>query len=292
MATNDISQNIGAILNWLTTGTATLPASDVNLADTVEAIVAALATTTIYTPATLWTGVTAGAVLASRVVTVDANRDVATLRNVTLDGTLTVGVLGALTLGVLSSANDTSGVHLTASKSKAVGVNADTGGAALTAGFVRAAAARFLIGTAISSGADISTCGFEGLLKMIVSVNVGGNQSGVMGHLETAGTLTLTGSSNVVKSGVSSFVDLAAGATIAAATVVSAYGVHPANFGTVTGRTTLLHVTAPFAGNWGSFAELPSNSDGCQAAAAGAVAGPFLKFYINGVLCTVATAHA
>jgi|ERR1035437_2208496 hypothetical protein len=196
------------------------------------------------------------------------------------------------TMGVLSSANDTSGVHLTATKSKAFGINADTGGAALTAGFIRAGAARMLIGTAITSGGDISTAGWEGLLKIIASCNVGGNQGGLMGHLESAGTLTLTGSINTVKAGVASFLDLAAGATVAAGTVVSAFGVNPANFGTVTGRTTLIHVTAPVAGNWGSFAELPSVSDACQAAAAGVTAGPHLKIYINGVLHTIPTVKA
>ena len=290
--TKDISLNLAAVLAWLNTGTATVPVSDVNLADTLESIVTALASTTIYTPATLWTGVTAGTVTASRVVSVDANRDVATLRNVGMDGTLTISKLGAVALGVLSSANDSSGVPLSASVTKAAGFYADTGGVALASGFERAVAARFLIGTAISSGADKSTAGLEGLLKMIVSVNVGGNQAGVVGHLETAGTLTLTGSSNVVKSGVSSFIDLATGATIAAATIVSAFGVHPAKFGTVTGRTTLLHVTAPFAGNWGSLVELPSTSDACQAAAAGTTAGPFVKLYINGVLHTIATVKA
>jgi hypothetical protein len=290
----DISVNLNAILAWLNTGTATVTELDYNEADTLEAIVAALANTTIYTPAVLWTGVTAGTVTASRVVSVDANRDVATLRNVTLDGALALGVLSSIALGTLSSANDTSGVHLTAAKSKAVGIYADTGGVALTAGFVRAASSRFLIGTAISSGADISTAGFEGLLKMIVSVNVGGNQAGVMGHLESAGTLTLTGSSNVVKSGVSSFVDLATGATIAAGTVVSAFGVHPANLTgvTVTGRTTVIHVTAPVGAYWGSLIELPSTSDACQAAAAGTTPGPFVKLYINGVLHTIATVKA
>ena len=289
----DIGVNVKAIENWLKTGTATVLEKDYNLADTLEAIVVALASTTIYTPATLWTGVTAGTVTASRVLSVDSNRDIATLHNLTMDGVIIMGAAGAITLGTLSSANDTSGKTLNGTTTKALGIYADTGGVALTTGtFTRAASLRYLIGTAITSGADISTAGVEGLLKMIVSVNVGGNQSGVMGHLETAGTLTLTGSSNVVKSGVSSFIDLATGATIAASTIVSAFGVHPANFGTVSGRTTLLHVTAPFAGNWGSIAELPSNSDGCQAAAAGAVAGPFLKFYINGVLCTVATYHA
>ena len=212
-----------------------------------------------------------------------------------LDFPIVMSKTGAtISMGTLSSANDTSGVALSSAKTSALKICADMGGVALTAGFERAIQGRFLIGTAISSGADISASGIEGLLKMIVSVNVGGNHAGVMGHFESAGTLTLTGSSNVVKSGVASFVDLATGATIAASTIVSAFGVNPANFTgvTITGRTTLLHVAAPVGAYWGSFAELPSVNDACQAAAAGITAGPHLKLYINGVLHTIPTVKA
>jgi hypothetical protein len=288
----DISVNLKAILNWLNTGTATVVENDVNEADTLEAIVTALASTTIYTPATLWTGVTAGAVLASRVVSVDANRDVATLRNVTLDGTLTLGVASAVAMGVLSSANDTSGVHLTASKSKAIGIHADTGGAALAAGNIRAGLSRFLIGTVPTAGQDISTYGHEHLLKFIVNSNVGGNQGGSMGHLETAGVLTLTGGINVIRSGVASFVDIAAGGIIPAGTVVSAFGVNPANFGTLTGRASIIHVPNPMAGTWSSFLDISTATGLTQAAAAGATADKFLKVYVNGVLYTIAMATA
>jgi hypothetical protein len=195
-------------------------------------------------------------------------------------------------LGTLSSANDTSGVALSSAKTFAHRVCADTGGAALTASFTRAAAARYLIGTAISSGADISTAGFEGLLKSIVSVNVGGNQGGLMGHYETAGTLTLTGSINTVKAGVAAFLDIATGGTVAAGTVVSAFGVNPANFGTLTGRASIIHVTNPMAGTWSSFLDL-STATGCtQNTAAGAVGDKFLKVYVNGVLYTIAMATA
>jgi hypothetical protein len=179
--------------------------------------------------------VVAGTVAASKTVVVDASKQITELG---VTGALTVTKTGSLAMGTLSSANDTSGVALTATKNKAAGIHADTGGAALTAGNIRAALSRFLIGTAISSGADISTYGHEALLKMIASVNVGGNQGGVLGHLESAGTLTLTGGINVVKAGVASFLDLATGATVAAGTVVSAFGVNPANFGTLTGRAS------------------------------------------------------
>jgi len=196
------------------------------------------------------------------------------------------------TLGTLSSANDTSGVALSAAKTSAVKVCADTGGAALAASFTRAMQARFLIGTAISSGADISTAGFEGLLKSIASVNVGGNQGGVMGHYETAGTLTLTGSINTVKAAVAAFLDLATGATVAAGTVVSALGVNPANLGTLTGRASVIHVTNPMAGTWSSFLDLSSATGCVQDAAAGVTAGKHLKIYINGVLHTIPTVTA
>jgi hypothetical protein len=196
------------------------------------------------------------------------------------------------TIGTLSSANDTSGVKLSAAKTFASRVCADTGGAALAASFTRAAAARYLIGTAITSGADISTAGFEGLLKSIVSVNVGGNQGGLMGHYETAGTLTLTGSINTTKSGVTSFIDIATGGTVAANTVVSAYGVQPANFGTLTGRASIIHVTNPIAGTWSSFLDLSTATGLTQAEAAGSTADKFLKVYVNGVLYTIAMATA
>jgi hypothetical protein len=192
---------------------------------------------------------------------------------------------GLFSLGTLSSANDTSGVALSSSKTAAMRICADTGGAALTSGFERAIQGRFLLGTAITSGADISAAGIEGLLKMIVSVNVGGNHAGIMGHLESAGTLTLTGSINVVKAGVASFVDLATGATIAASTVVSAFGVNPASFGTVTGRTAIVHVTAPNAGAWGALFDLSGNQ-GIATSAAGSTNDKFGVIYVDGTKYT------
>lgn len=196
-------------------------------------------------------------------------------------------------IGTLSSANDTSGVPLTATINKVVAINADTGGTALGAGNTRAAAFRFLLGTAITSGADISAYGAECLLKNIVSVNAGGNMGGVLGHFESAGTLTLTGSINTVKAGVASFLDLAANATVAAGTVVSAFGVNPANFGTtMNGRSAIIHVTNPMAGTWGSFLDL-STATGCtQDSAAGATTDKYLKVYINGTLYTIAMSTA
>lgn len=236
---------------------------------------------------------TLGTVQASKTVTADANKDVTGFRNVTMTGALVLGTVGSVTLGVLSSANDTSGVALSSAKTKALAVNADTGGAALTSSFVRAGVCRMLIGTAITSGADISVAGFEGLLKSIVSVNVGGNQGGVMGHYETAGTLTLTGSINTTKSGVTSFLDLGENATVAAGTVVSAYGVNPANFGTtMNGRSAIIHVTNPMAGAWGSFLDLSSATGCTQDAAAGVTGDKHLKIYLNGVLYTIAMVTA
>jgi hypothetical protein len=196
-------------------------------------------------------------------------------------------------LGTLSSSNDTSGIPLSAVVNKAFAVHADSGGSALTAGNIRAALMRMLIGTAISGGADISTYGMEALLKSRVSVNVGGNQAGVLGHYESVNTITLTGSINTVKAGVASFLDLAANATVAAGTVMSAFGVNPANFGTtMNGRTAIIHVTNPMAGTWGSFLDL-STATGCtQDSAAGAVGDKFLKVCLNGVLYTIAMARA
>jgi hypothetical protein len=193
---------------------------------------------------------------------------------------------GGLALGALSSANDTSGVALSASKTKAAGIYADTGGAALQANdFVRAVAARLLIGTAITGGPNASAAGLEGLLKFIVSANMGGNVGGVMGHLESAGTLTLTGSINTVKAAVAAFLDLAAGATVAASTVVSAFGVNPANFGTLTGRSAIIHVTNPVSGSWGSLFDLSGNQ-GIATEAAGEVNDKFGVIYISGTKYT------
>lgn len=196
------------------------------------------------------------------------------------------------TAGTLSSANDTSGVHLSASTNAAQKVCADTGGAALTAGNVRATLSRFLIGTT-PGAVDVSTYGHESLLKFIASSNVGGNQAGVLGHLESAGTLTLTGTKNTVRAGVASFVDLAENATIAANTVVAAYGVNPANFGTTNnGRTSIIHVTNPMAGTWGSFLDMSDATGLTQNSAAGATGDKFLKVYLNGVLYTIAMVRA
>jgi hypothetical protein len=198
-----------------------------------------------------------------------------------------------LNIGALSSANDTSGITVSASVSKVIGIHADTGGIALGAGFTRAALARFFIGTAITSGADISAAGFEGLLKFGASANMGGNCGGIMGHLESTGTLTLTGSINTVKAGVASFLDLATNATVAASTVVSAFGVNPANFGTVmTGRSAIIHVTNPMAGTWSAFLDLSSATGCVQDSAAGATPGKHLKIYLNGVLHTIPTVTA
>ena len=205
---------------------------------------------------------------------------------------LVAGAGGSLAFGLLSSANDTSGVHLTAAVTKAVAVHADTGGVALGAGFARAGLSRFLIGTAITSGADISAAGHEGLLKFTASANMIGNCGGVMGHLESVGTLTLTGNINTVKSGVASFVDLATGATVAASTVVSAFGVNAANLGTLTGRASIIHVANPMAGTWSALLDLSSATGCTQATVAGATPGPFIKVYINGTLHTLSTLTA
>jgi hypothetical protein len=253
MATNDISQNVAAILAWIKTGRATVPVDDKNLGDTLEALVAALSTTSLVQPSTLLAGLTAGTVVASRAVTVDGSRNVATIHSLSMDGTLTLSAAGLYAQGVSSSSVDTAGVTLNASVTKAHGVYADTGGAALTDGIsVRASHARFLIGTAISATPNASAFGLEGQLKHIVSDNSGGNEAGIMGHFESQGTLTLTGSINTVRAAVSGFMDLAAGATIAANTVISGLGLHPANFGTKTGRAAAVHITNPVAGNWDS----------------------------------------
>ena len=189
-------------------------------------------------------------------------------------------------MGTVSSANDTSGVHLDGTTvTKAHGVAADTGGVALASGFVRASSSRLLIGTAISGAPNVSAAGIEGLLKFIVSANMGGNVGGVMGHLESEGTLTLTGSINVVKAAVAAFLDLAAGATVAASTVVSAFGVNPANFGTLTGRSAIVHVTAPVAGYWGSLFDI-SGLNGLATSAVGAIQDLHGVIYYNGVKYT------
>jgi hypothetical protein len=208
-------------------------------------------------------------------------------------GAIAISKAGQLSIATLSSANDTSGVALTASKAHGFRICADSGGVALTAGNIRAGVSRMLIGTAITSGADISTYGHECLLKSIVSVNVGGNQAGVLGHYETVTGVTLTGSINVVKAGVASFLDLATTTTIPSGTVVSAFGVNPANFGgAMSGRASIIHVTTPMSGTWSCFLDV-SGSTGCtQDSAAGTTGGKFLKIYINNVLYTAALVTA
>lgn len=195
--------------------------------------------------------------------------------------------------GELSSSADGSGIALSASQTAALRVHADTGGAALAASNTRAALFRYLIGYAPTGGGDTSMYGAECLVKSIAAVNTIGNQGGVLGHFESQGTVTLTGSINTVRAGVASFLDLAANATVAANTVVSAFGVNPANFGTtMNGRSAIIHVTNPMAGTWGSFLDL-SNATGCtQDSAAGATGGKFLKVYLNGVLYTIAMVTA
>ena len=207
---------------------------------------------------------------------------------------ITMSKLGGFALGVLSSVNDTSGVAFSGSKTKAMGVYADTGGVALTDGaFVRAVAARQLIGTAITGAPNVSAAGLEGLLKFIASANMGGNVGGVMGHLESAGTLTLTGTINTVKAAVAAFLDLATGATIAAGTVVSAFGVNPANLTGVvkTGRLAIVHVAAPAGNTWDSLFDI-SGPNGIAAAAAGAVQDKFGVIYCDGVKYTFPLSRA
>ncbi len=199
---------------------------------------------------------------------------------------------GAISMGAVSSSADGSGVALSASKTSALSICADTGSAALAASSTRAARFRYLIGTTPGTG-DISAYGAESLLKFIASTNTGGNIGGVLGHLESQGTVTLTGSINTVRAGVASFLDLAANATVAASTVVSAFGVNPANFGTtMNGRSAIIHVTNPMAGTWGSFLDMSSATGLTQDSAAGATGDKFLKVYLNGVLYTIAMARA
>lgn len=204
-------------------------------------------------------------------------------------GAIAISKAGQLSIATLSSANDTSGVALSASKTYGFRVCADTGGAALASGSVRAGVSRMIIGTAITSGADISTYGHECLLKSIVSVNVGGNQAGVLGHYESITGVTLTGNIDTVKAGVASFLDLATTTTIPTGAVVSAFGVNPANFGgAMSGRASIIHVTNPMSGTWSCFLDL-GNVTGCtQDTAAGTTGGKFLKIYINSVLYTAA----
>jgi hypothetical protein len=197
-------------------------------------------------------------------------------------------VVEGIRIGELSSSADGSGIPLSATYTAAVRFHADTGSAALASSNTRALLARYLIGTT-PEVADTSTYGAESLLKIIASYSTTGNSAGILGHIESAGTLTITGSINTTRSGVASFLDLAANATVAANTVVSAFGVNPANFGTtMTGRSAIIHVTNPMSGTWGSFLDL-STATGCtQDSAAGATGGKYLKIYVNGVLYTAA----
>ena len=73
---------------------------------------------------------------------------------------------------------------------------------------------------------------------------------------------------------------------------MSAFGVNPANFGTLNGRAAVIHVPNPMAGAWSSFLELSSATGCVQDAAAGATPGKHLKLYINGVLHTIPTVTA
>jgi hypothetical protein len=200
----------------------------------------------------------------------------------------------AMAAGVSSSAADGYGLALSAANTAALKIYADTGSAALAGSTnTRAAQFRYLIGTSPTAGGDISTYGAECQLKTIVDANVVGNQGGVCGHYETQGALTLTGSINSVKAGVASFLDLGAGAIVATNTVVSAFGVNPANFGTtMNGRSAIIHVTNPMAGTWTSFLSLSSATGCTQDAAAGTTGGKFLKVYLNGVLYTIAMVTA
>jgi hypothetical protein len=263
------------------------PVTEISLGvDGKELTIGAGATVTVVSGATI-TGLTGATTFASAAEVKTATNTTKVISpKILADGL--ADYASKIILGTLSSANDTSGIAVSASVSKAFAVHADSGGSALTAGNIRAGLSRMLIGTAISDAGDTSTYGHEALLKMIVSVNVGGNQGGVLGHLESAGTLTLTGSINTVKAGVASFLDLAANATVAANTVVSAFGVNPANFGTtMNGRSAIIHVTNPMAGTWGSFLDL-STATGCtQDSAAGSTNDKHLKVRLNGVLYTI-----
>lgn len=284
---NNIAINVGRILTWLQTGYATDQQEVPNLDEVIKGIADGIDTNSVINSAAVLTGVTPGTVTVSKALIVDANKDLSTLRNLGMTGALTFDILGSIAAGVVSSANDTSGVHLNTAKTKVVGINADTGGVGLSVdGNYRAAEFRFLIGTAIASG-NISTYGSQGHLKMIANVNTGGNQAGALGHLESAGVITMTGSINLVKAGFASFVDLATGAVIAAGTVVSAFGVNPANFTgvTVNGRLALMHVTAPAGAFWGSLFDI-SGLNGLAVAAAGATQDLHGIIYYNGVKYT------
>lgn len=154
-----------------------------------------------------------------------------------------------------SANTDGSGIALSAAYTSAVRVHADTGSAALAESNTRAAIFRYLVGTAPTAGANISTYGAQCQLKIVANSNVTGNQGGVCGYLETSGSITLTGSINAPKAGVISYVDVPSGVTIAASTFVSAFGVNACDLGgTHTGATSVLQIANPSAGGWDYFA--------------------------------------
>jgi hypothetical protein len=190
-------------------------------------------------------------------------------------------------VGAFSSATVGYGVPLSKTMSKAFGVYADDGGAALTAGAaVRAFQARTLLAHA-GAAVDASAYGAQSQVHITADVSAyTGIIGGEWGYLEL-----VSGGKVNIGGAVVGHVDVPTGATVTS---------HAACFlgksndlgGTHTGLVCGLYFPNPGAGTFDGFADFGSATGMTQDAAAGSNPGKFVKLYINGVLSTIATAIA
>ena len=161
---------------------------------------------------------------------------------------------GCVMVGEFSSATEGAGLALSSVRTAAFRVYADDGGTALTAGAYRAAVARMLWGTKVSSG-DISVYGLQGQLKITGDQAAAtGIAGGTWGYLELA-----SGGKVNIGGGVVSQVDVPTGATIS--TVAACFlGKSNTLAGTHTGNAVILYVPTPGAGTFDQFLQIGAST--------------------------------
>ena len=177
---------------------------------------------------------------------------------------------GGFYIGEFASTDQGAGLALSSVRTAAFRVYADDGGTALTAGAYRAAVARMLWGTKVSSG-DISVYGLQGQLKITGDQAAAtGIAGGTWGYLELA-----SGGKVNIGGGVVSQVDVPSGATI---NTVAACYLAKANTlaGTHTGNAVILYVPTPGAGTFDQFLQLGA-STGLTTGTTGSTAAGCLK---------------
>lgn len=187
------------------------------------------------------------------------------------------GGAGAVQVGRFVSAAVGSGMILSTSRTAAFRVCADDGGAALTAGAYRAAAARMLLTVACAAG-DISVYGHQSQLKVIGDYSLAtGILGGQWGYLELA-----SGGNVNVAGALVGHIDVPTGATVTAhgaALLLKSNDLGGTHTGTIAG----IYVPNPGAGTFDALLDLGAATGMTQDSAVGSTPGKHVVLYIGGV---------